>query len=297
MLESLTPTLAKEEPHAFSDRYANAGGYCHRSVTANGPSNTIWFSDDQTPRLEWTWTGGDFFASASIRYLCWRRCACSNVKPTRDNATIAFWAFVHGHELALRPNGAVVVQQETGPVPPGGERETQVLPPQKGAGSPSGTCGPSGTEFCPRAWPSDVYGAVPRAPPDTTDIVKSKAPSAEKTVCGNVCTGASDCSSHDTKYDCSCALPSASDARMLGLDPVAPIAVCLALFASSMQQHSWSGKRSLFHERGDKDRALIGADAKSTYVDARGLQHTCKCNATFTADACCGSKDGMVWLE
>ena len=275
-------------------RYANAGGYCHRSDTPNGPLHTVWFSDDQTPRLDWTWGGGNFFASASIRFVCWRRCACSNVRPNRDNASTPLWAFVHGHALALRPSGAVVIQQETGPVPPGGERETQVLPPQNGAGSSSGECGVSRKEFCPQDWPSNIYGEIPRAPPDTTDIVKPKAPSSSQAICGNTCTGAADCSSSDTQHGCSCAIPTLEDARFLGLDPVAPVAVCLALFASSIKQNSLGGKRALMSRGDSADWGPIGLSAESTYVDIRGLPHTCKCNLTFTSDACCRSRDGMV---
>lgn len=275
-------------------RYANAGGYCHRSSTSGRSSNTVWFSDDQTPRLDWTWGGGNFFASASIRFVCWRRCACSNVSPTRDNTTASLWSFVHGHALSLRPGGAIVVQQESGPVPPGGQRETLVLPSQHGPGSASGTCGASGTEFCPQAWPQEIYGDIPRVPPDTTDIVRPEAPSNKKMVCGNTCTGTSDCSSRGKQFECSCALPSVTDARILGLDPVAPVAVCLALFASTMQRHSPNGKRTLLDQKQSIDHELSGMYAQPTFVDSRGLPHTCKCNATFISDACCVSTNRLV---
>jgi len=37
---------------------ANAGGYCHRSdaldPTGTFPVQTVWFSDEMTPRLDWT---------------------------------------------------------------------------------------------------------------------------------------------------------------------------------------------------------------------------------------------------
>ena len=276
------------------DRYANAGGYCHRSDTPNGPSNKVWFSDDQTPRWEWTWVGGCFFASASIRYICWRNCACKNVKPTRDNTTSAFWAFVHGHELTQHPNGAIVIRQETGPVPPGGQREMQVLPPQRDGESPSGTCGPHGNEFCPQAWPTSIYGSVPHTPPDTTDIIKAHPPSNDKTVCGNTCNGPADCSTSGSDLTCSCALPTVDDAKTLGLDPVAPMAVCLALFASRIKVGSYNGKRSQLID-GMKDHDSHQPFPKGiTYVNDKGVRHTCKCNATFQADVCCASTNGIV---
>ena len=285
-------------PNILVNRYANAGGYCHRSDTPNGPSNKIWFSDDQTPRLEWTWVGGNFFASASIRYICWRQCACKNVKPTRDNTTTPLWAFVHGHELTQRPNGAIVIQQEIGPVPTDSQRETQVLPPQNSRGSPSGTCGSSRDEFCPQAWPSGSYGEVPHVPPDTTDIVKMAPSSDDKSVCGNNCDGPANCSSSDTEFGCSCAFPSVDDSRTLGLDPVVPVAVCLALFASNFNDKPFGGKRALKVGDGITHELSSKHDSKKgLYVNREGIPHTCRCNATFLADECCASKDGIVWIS
>ena len=261
----------------YFTRYANAGGYCHHSDTPNGPTSTVWFSDDQTPRLDWTWAGGNFAASISIRFYCWQRCRCKN-NPTRDNATLGLFAFVHGHELTARSDGAMVIQQGPGPHPPGVLGQTHlVLPPQNGPGSPSGSCGASGKEFCPLAWDASVYGEVPRAPPDTTDIVKPAAPSTNETVCGNRCDSPADCASPDgTEYSCNCAFPSSDDAKTLGLDPVAPIAICLALFSSSLKGNSLGGKR--------------GLGSTPSYVNSRGVPHTCRCNATFHGGC-------VLWVE
>ncbi|KAL9032805.1 MAG: hypothetical protein Q9180_006298, partial [Flavoplaca navasiana] len=57
-------------------RAANAGGYCHTGIdpTTSDLTRTVWFSDEFTPRLEWTWSG-NFLASVAIRTYCWRRCA------------------------------------------------------------------------------------------------------------------------------------------------------------------------------------------------------------------------------
>ena len=248
-----------------------------------------------TPRLEWTWAGGNFFASAAIRYWCWQRCACKN-SPTKDNATLAMWAIVQGHELAYRTSGAMYIQA-TGPVPKGQPRETQVLPPQNGAGSPSGTCGVSGREFCPRKWDEAVYGAVPRIPPGVTDIVKPPPSNPNSTVCGNRCNSITDCGSSDAAgFSCSCALPSVPDAKKLGLDPVAPIAICLALFTSSLKTGPLGGKRDILGEGVDTG-SFMNMRSVPAYVDGRGVPYTCKCNETFTADACCKPRNGIVHLN
>ena len=79
-----TVTLTNDQLLA---RDANAGGYCYRGEDANGePTRTVWFSDEFTPRYEWTWGGGNFLGSAAIRYHCWQRCACAQ-NPTKGNLT------------------------------------------------------------------------------------------------------------------------------------------------------------------------------------------------------------------
>ena len=184
--------------------------------------------------------------------------------------------------------------QPTGPVPENQPRGTQVLPPQNGAGSPSGTCGASGREFCPRKWDEVVYGAVPQTPPGATDIEKLPPSNPNSTACGNQCNSTTDCGSPNVAgFSCSCALPSVPDAKKLGLDPVAPIAICLALFASSLKTSQPGGKREILGE-GVEIGSLIGMRSVPAYVDRRGVPYTCKCNETFTADACCRSRNGIV---
>ena len=238
-----------------------------------GPAREVWFSDRMTPRLDWTWTAGNFFASASIRFFCRRRCTCTsnlNKNSTEDDAAKRVWPLLPDHKLAQFKNGALYLQSSGAG---GSQSSLQVLPPQRGVGSSSGRCGVNGTDFCPYAWDERTYGPAPSVPPDTTDIIKPLN-SANSTVCGNTCHGPSDCGSTDSGYNCSCAFPSSDDARTLGLDPVVPAAVCLALFVTSMQSQ------------------LGGRDTRS-YVDAKGLPHTCKCNETFTGIECCGAINGI----
>ena len=66
-----------DPPHALRaaidfppSRGANAGGYCHRSnpegqYGSTEYENYVWFSDEMTPRYEYTWGGGNFFLSAT----------------------------------------------------------------------------------------------------------------------------------------------------------------------------------------------------------------------------------------
>ena len=120
-----------------------------------------------TPRLEWTWDGGNFFASASIRYYCWARCAC-RTNHSKNNTPTALWNWIRGHEMTLREDGSMSIQSSSSNPQSSTTTTTTtqiILPPQNGPNSPSGTCGVNGTEFCPQKWPTSLYGPVPpRAP-------------------------------------------------------------------------------------------------------------------------------------
>ena len=257
-------------------RDVNAGGYCHRSAGSSsnspGTENTVWFSDSMTPRHDWTWGGGNFYATASIRFHCWRQCTCNN-DPPQDPDTTKLWHFLTGLQLGLHIDGSMNLEpagnqvqqtqlQQQGQVQDQGQgastsgsRQQQILPPQSpGAqNSPSGTCGPDHNEFCPKQWDEIAWGPIPREPPNVTDIVHPLPPKAGVMgVCGNRCTGPQDCGTTNEGYSCSCGFPSDSDARLLGLDPVVPVAVCLALVAAKME--GVSGMTSL----GGRDAGLRG---------------------------------------
>ena len=171
------------------------------------------------------------------------------------------------------------------------DRIAGVLPGQRGIGrSPgyqaSGTCGADGKQFCKAPWPEAELGSVPRAPPYSTEIalppptdLKGKG---NLTVCGNKCTGQSDCSATVAGYACDCAIPSPDDARQLGLDPVAPPSICLSLDAAVFGMASW----------------LVGRDVRTSRgLGQRGFEYRCRCNATYTGSECCGSRDGIMYLR
>lgn len=164
--------------------------------------------------------------------------------------------------------------------------DTMILPAQNVAsnrlnpdGPPAGTCGRDKGQFCPVAWPKTL-GPIPRTPIGASQIFSSPAsaavPSDNFTQCGQYCQGPQDCSSNEVHDQCFCAVPSPQDARKLGLDPVAPVSVCLVLVGAAVS-------------------SLAGRD-EIKYLDETGAEYHCPCNRTYTAPACCGSKDGLIGL-
>ena len=284
--EGSLPTFSLPDPYEISDFQnlqqmcatqhdggllgANAGGFCYRSDAIENGGRIVWFSDEMTPRLDWTWGGGNFFAAASIRMHCIQHCRCTGPNGSTTDATYlkGLWRFVVGAQLAAWPSGQVDL------VSAGKAPSVNILPAQHGPGSPSGTCGVNGDQFCPQPWPTSLLGPIPRAPPNASDIVRpgpNPGTNNNLTTCGNTCQGPQDCGGGDFEKACACAIPNEQDAKALGLDPVFPVAVCLVLMHSN------------FGGTG----GLIGRSEESW---------RCLCNATFTHSECCRSKDGMVWM-
>lgn len=265
---------------------ANAGGYCHRSdLPGGGVSKTVFFSDELTPRHDWTFNGPNFFFAAAIRTYCWPLCACNGVPqkkgPAADVFNSVLWNIVAGQSFAQHGDGSVTLGATDSQ-----QGEMQILPPQPPSNRlsptpPAGTCGPDGKQFCPATWPTDLLGPIPRAPPNATLIVADANPPASSrnfTTCGQYCSAPSDCGPGDAEDDCFCAIPSAQDAKTLGLDPVAPVSVCLVL---ALAITGISGRD----------------DSSSRYLDGRGEPYQCPCNVTYISNECCGKRDGMVWVE
>lgn len=181
----------------------------------------------------------------------------------------------------------------------------EILPPQDGSdnhtpagpgSAKSGDCGSDHRQFCPAPWPTDLLGPIPSAPPGSTEVVRPgpagppDGPKSDLTVCGNQCQGPQDCGSppgkdSGTEHQCVCAYPNLQDARLLGLDPVMPASICLVLvnLAFGANKLAVTGN-------------LNGRDAPLA-MDGRGDDWLCRCNATYAHNACCSSRDGMVWLD
>ena len=258
---------------------ANAGGYCHRSDNPDGSfSRTVWFSDTFTPRLEWTW-GDNFFAAAAIRFWCWQRCACATNPTKEDPAAKMFinpvWNIIASQNIAQHGDGSLTLES-TGSQ----QSEMQILPAQVAAsrlnpnGSPAGTCGADKQQFCPQSWPTSILGPISemQTPPNATLVVKDPA-SKDFTKCGQYCDTPQDCGPSDSQDTCVCALPSPKDVRTLGLDPVAPKTICLALALVIT--------------------GISGRDVPE-YLDESGLPYHCACNSGYVSSNCCGNPDWTV---
>ena len=239
-----------------------------------------------TPRYEYTWSGGNFFLSASLRTYCYSHCYCTSVGKSRTrHKSFTIWQFLRNHVLIYQPDGAIDYGKHGPLVSSIFQRLGRVLSPRAGASSnASGTCGADGRQFCPSPWPEVQLGPVPRAPPFSSEIVLPPAPDAGQkknlTICGNQCSGQSDCSTTAHGYDCDCAVPNTEDAHQLGLDPVAPPSICLSLDLMAFGKSFLHGR----DERGNDGQAR------------ERMPYQCRCNATYTGSECCGSRDGMVWL-
>jgi len=278
---------------------ANAGGYCHRSdLPGGGVSRTVWFSDELTPRHEWTWGGPNFFASAAIRTWCRMRCRCkkspSKTDPLKQLLGSTVWNIIASQNIAANPDGSMTIQGTNSQ-----QSEQQVLPAQPGAnrlhGIAAGTCGPDKLQFCPSTWPTEILGDIKQmlTPPNATEIIAPPAspPTKDFTTCGRYCSKQKDCGPGDSQRDCFCGLPSPKDAYTLGLDPISPVSVCLVL---ALTVAGISGRDVPVLEGGFAAPAPAPA---LQYLDERGEAYQCPCNSTYISSSCCGVKDGMVWLE
>ncbi|KAI9681287.1 MAG: hypothetical protein M1817_002570 [Caeruleum heppii] len=259
---------------------ANAGAYCHR----NGDDVDVWFTDDMTPRLEWTWD--NFAASVMIRYHCWKHCTCSGEAPPENRTLASLWQFLPDFMLEEQPDGSVNVSP-TASEGTSGQASTVTIPVLPARGQkrprPAGTCGADGSQFCPMAWPSDVLGPKPVAPPpDQTSTLNADTP-AQAPQCGTECTSNRACRAPGSPPGCRCVAASVDKARAKGLDPVFPKAFCLIAI------------QGLVHTRpkqagaGNAGRSL--PDSNQTFSEA----WACACNQTYVSEGCCGSETGMIW--
>ena len=251
-----------------SHRAANAGGYCAKEGGRNPTRRVVWFTDEMTPRYDWTFAV-NFLAALSIRFHCKLNCRCSGTAPPVSNpATGTFWQVLAQAVVSQQSDGSISFR---GYSPLAGRTVIrQILPPQ-GQGPENfhraGTCGTDGRQFCEEPWPA-VFGPPPGPTPPP---VKISGDSEGPRQCGNVCSGPLDCSSSDPTAGCFCAVPSPMDAERLGLPPTTPGkvgAVCLA-FAGISHTSDLNGKRDL------------------GLIDSQGNPYRCLCNETHFAAECC----------
>ena len=145
---SPTPFLHhSSKSYLFFTSRANAGGYCHRSNPHSAATeHEVWFSDEMTPRYEYTWGGGNFDLAASIRTYCYAHCWCKSVgKSMTSRRSFRIWQFLRNSHFIDRSNGGIDYGRR-GPLSHDVYKKlASVLPPQNGPDGPtSGTCGPDG---------------------------------------------------------------------------------------------------------------------------------------------------------
>lgn len=237
---------------------------------------TVWFSDELTPRLEWTW-GTNFFASAAIRTYCWRRCTCRlNPDPEDILFNNKVWHIIGDKYILENGDGSMTLSDSKSRT-----SSTRILAPQQGGARASpraGRCGVDRRQFCQVPWPVDLVGSeVPRAPPDITQVVKDPSTPQRFSECGMHCNGPQDCSNSVEESDPGCfrGIPSPRDSRVLGFDPIVPVPVCLVL--AHVVTNGFNGRDNVIR-----------------YIDEPGLPYQCPYNTTFVSERCCGVRDGMI---
>ncbi|KAI9673855.1 MAG: hypothetical protein M1817_002061 [Caeruleum heppii] len=269
---------------------ANAGGYCHRNSDG---SSEVWFADEMTPRLEWTWD--NFRASAAIRNHCYRSCRCADLSEPMNGTVDALWNFLEDADIVEGEDGSVSAQTSSaGSI---GPRDIPILEAFYGSSEgsssgstsrPAGTCGTDGRQFCPTPWPTALLGdksqllAPPRrsrrpAPPSTNGSPPTPG-SLPVPQCGAQCLSNRDCRGDGSPTGCRCVAVGMADARAQGLDPVFPQAACLLATLAVA-----------------KAKPRIGGRRRGVQPDALASSIACACNQTYVSRACCEKVDGLVW--
>ncbi|KAI4245265.1 MAG: hypothetical protein L6R40_002622 [Gallowayella cf. fulva] len=221
---------------------ANAGAYCHRARPTK-ESNAL---------LMW-----------GIRFHCWKNCLCLDKTRKKNfyDPQARMWEWlIEG----TRENPTLIPTGKGSLYPLGSSTDADgnTRRSSRKSNSPTQSCGADYGHDDPRCtlpWPTEILGPVPETikklplpprPPAVWD--KAKA-------CGNECSSSSDCGG-----DCMWRFLSTEEARILGVDPVAPRALCL-------------------------DMASIFGRSLESQGQVEWL-----CNATYIAAACCHYKDGIV---
>lgn len=253
-----------------------------------------------TPQWNWTLGGSNVFAALSIRYHCSRYCRCKNpVNATLTNSTVrAPYALgLRVRPTSMQPvwnvlmDGAVsfqITELSDGSLEyqarsaDGPSHSKQILPPQTGPGSPSGTCGADGRQFCPAQWPAEYVGQPPVAPPVIPNQNSFMASDLNVDRCGTsqTCHSPAGCGT-DINGPCKCVEPDARTARKYGLDPTFPPAICLMIMSLSVGSSIVGGKRSL-------------PQPPQLTLDGEGKPWRCLCNATYVSAGCCTAPDGLL---
>ncbi|KAI9674167.1 MAG: hypothetical protein M1817_001985 [Caeruleum heppii] len=255
--------------------FANAGGYCHRNSDG---SRDVAFTDEMTPRVDWTWAG-NFLVSANLRFYCWQRCTCQGVPlPVGNRPLATLWHFLSSADLVEDPDGLVTLKalSRVGLA----ASSIAVRPANAVDGSPAaGSCGADGKQYCYRSWPTDLLGPIPQLTP--LPAADPKLTTTRFPMCGSTCVSNADCRGPGSEGGCRCIVPSDPETSAKGLDFVFPQAFC---FVISQMMINGVGNNKL------------GGEKRRDLAEER-LRFACPCNVTYVSAACCDDADGLVWED
>ncbi|KAI9674223.1 MAG: hypothetical protein M1817_002041 [Caeruleum heppii] len=259
---------------------ANFGGYCHPDGTGKG---RVWFTDEMTPRIEYTWENS--VLSAAFRRYCWSQCRCTNL-PELEKDKSKPWFILDGVGVATRADNGVdfIVRGELGSK----AQPVYSMVPSSGSSS-DGSCQTREGQSCNATWPVDVLGPVPRAPPAAyagsvhdTDLSTAEGtwtPPSGLPTCGSACQNNKACRGPDPTSKCRCMAVGEPVARANGLDPVFPSALCLVFSQALASSLAKVGK---------------GSPKRRAVDDVKGQVWGCACNNTYISLACCESDTDVV---
>ena len=228
---------------------ANAGGYCHHTLNTNWLSNNeqfeVRFTDEMTPRLEWTWTGLDFAFAAQVRFFCWQNCWCSEHRNVK-NKELNRWKLSEKADLLRSPDGSLQInsKDENGRVTNARVSNYGIV----------------------------TDGWITSSSSQLDSQLPSFQPNAQSLTCGKSCSGpaAVHCSGTTLDQRCKCVVSStfAQVQQSGGLDRAFDSAKCIVVpfsrtgvagLAAAGKYHSSLGGRDVSMERGTRDEHCRGS--------------------------------------
>jgi hypothetical protein len=272
-------------------RVANAGTFCRRPyshyqlltrlpILAQSPVevSSIWWSDEFTPRLEWTWRANRNFAS-SIRAHCFAHCWCRGQRAQRVNVDPGFIELTEQTSIQKISTGLKTLFK-----PKGSSQRSIPTGPQNQGGRSHAQCVVNGVDYCADGpWDEDLVGPPPGLDPPMAKPAVRPLPENLPGTCGQTCDGpaADQCSGAATDSDCTCRLLGLPVARLLGFDPVGTAGYCIEMLVLQALLQSASTSRNL---------------PKRDLVEMEG-DWPCLCNTSYVSKGCCGSQDGIIWED
>ena len=280
-----------------SNRLANAGGYCHRVFVHDESRHEtverriLSFSDEMTPRVEWTWD--NFLFSAALRFHCRTHCKCeyrTENDPNHPDETNV-WEISPTSRFVRSTWGRITLESTGYPLladgHPADEGDGQsssgasttyediillVLPSQAN-GPISGTCGADKKQFCQEPWPEAILGPLPRSPIVYIPGVPRNPP---ENICKTGCTSPQQCIDQSS-LRCPLLGPCAVNISTMTQKVTGSLGNVVTSFAISRCVR----KHSRLNGRAEENQEI--------------LDWPCACNSTYVSHGCCHADNGLVW--